>query len=887
MHVIVTHDNADFDAIAALLGAHKLYQGAVAMIPHRLNRNVHDFLHLYWEEFPFIYPQELPKKSISRITVVDSQHIPTLPGIKDDIQIQIIDHHTLDADLPPTALVTVQEVGACTTLLVEQMKQQHLEPNANEATLLLLGIYEDTGSLTYANTTSRDVYAAAWLLEQKASLEVIRQFLHYPLDQEQRVLYQQLTDAMETHQIEGHTIVICMARAEGYVEEISSLAHRLRALLEPDALFLLVAMEDHIQVVARSSSQDIDVGEITVQLGGGGHSRAAAAVVRHTDLSLLHAQLLALLQRDVRPAATVAGIMSYGVHSLAPDDSVARAAEMMARYGHEGFPVVSGDRIVGVLTRREIDKAMHHGLEGSAIRQFMRKGDFYVSPEDSVEKLQALMTQEGLGQVPVVEDGRVIGIVTRTDLISLWSEVPRPSRSGEIAERLRQIFPAKLLELLQEAGRIAAQQEASLFIVGGFVRDLLHQPDMGLTPYPDIDLVVEGDAIALARQLCQRYGGEVRSHRRFGTAKWLIDPDGPGWQLPNQEASAQSNHLPASLDFVTARMEFYEHPSALPEVERSSIKQDLHRRDFTINTLAIDLTPDHYGELLDFYGGEADLKQGHIRVLHSLSFVEDPTRILRAVRLEQRMGFEIEPRTAELLHDALDLLDRVSGERIHHELVLIFREPAPEPALQRLNQLGILHQIQPALIVDDWIIERLVTLRTGLRNTPWADMPIEEVHYWGVLTCRLPETATRKLVTRLRIRGADAAILHQIKMLWQHIAPQLHQPLPPSRIYRYLSPLAPEALLIGWLTVDDTTARAQIAQFQRELRGMETIIDGHYLHHELGLEPGPVYRKILDDLLAARLDGKVVTMADEKAWVSQWAATHELPRRKKKKGPAE
>ena len=154
---------------------------------------------------------------------------------------------------------------------------------------------------------------------------------------------------------------------------------------------------------------------------------------------------------------------------------------------------------------------------------------------------------------------------------------------------------------------------------------------------------------------------------------------------------------PAALDFVTARMEFYEHPTALPEVERSSIKQDLHRRDFTINTLAIPSPPDHYGEVLDFYGGESDLRQGLIRVLHSLSFVEDPTRILRAVRLEQRMGFRIESRTLELLQHALDLLDRVSGERIFHELHLILREPEPERALRRSGRAGCSAPDQPGV----------------------------------------------------------------------------------------------------------------------------------------------------------------------------------------------
>jgi len=865
MHLIVTHDNADFDAIASLLGAAKLYPGAVPVIPRRVNRNVRDFLHLYWDEFPFFRPQDvLPSKKVrvARVTLVDSQHIPSLKGIDEKTHFHVIDHHALSRDLPPGTQTTLQSTGATATLMVEEIQNHHIRLTPNETTLLLLGIYEDTGSLTYASTTPRDVRASAWLLEQNASLDVVRQFLNYPLSDSQRALYDRLTDAFETHEIEGRTVMIAVAQAAGYVEEVSTLAHKLRDLFEPDALFLAVAMDDHTQLVARSTTDAIDVGTIAAHFGGGGHPRAAAALIRHVDLAQIHKQLLEVLDQHVRPSTTVGQIMSYGVRTLAPTDTVAEAATVMARYGHEGFPVVEDGAIIGVLTRGEIDKALHHKLGGTAIRQFMRKGRFFVTPQDSVEKLQALMTDEGLGQVPVVDNGKIIGIVTRTDLIKLWAEPPQPSRADEISERLGTALPKTLLQLLREAGRLAAEQGDSLFIVGGFVRDLL----LG-TPTLDVDLVVEGDAIYLARELARRYGGRVRSHQRFGTAKWLINDS----QIPNTDAQ-----LPQSLDFVTARTEYYEHPSALPEVERSSIKQDLHRRDFTINTLAIQLDPERYGELLDFYGGENDLQRGFIRVLHSLSFVEDPTRMLRAARLEQRLGFRIEARTEELLRDALDLLERVSGERIYHELHLVFLEARPERALLRLDDLGVLGQIHPDLHVDNWIVKRFVDLRDRLEDTPWASTQPEDVHYLGLLAFRWSEKVLNEVITRLRIRAEDALTLHQVQKL-KSLLPQLEQPRSPSQIHRLLEPVPSQALLVGWLACEDETARAQLAQFQRELRGVEPIIDGHYLRQEFNLRPGPLYRQILDHLRAARLDGQVITLADEHTLVEHWLKEHKVP----------
>jgi tRNA nucleotidyltransferase (CCA-adding enzyme) len=860
MHLIATHDNADFDAIASLLGAAKLYPGAVPAIPRRINRNVRDFLHLYWDEFPFFRPQDVfTQKSVqvTRVTLVDSQHFPSLKGIDEKTQFHVIDHHALSRDLPPGTQTTLQYIGATATLMVEEIQHHHIRLTPNEATLLILGIYEDTGSLTYASTTPRDVRAAAWLLEQNASLDVARQFLNYPLSDSQRALYDRLTDVFETHEIEGRTIMVAAAHAEGYVEEVSTLAHKLRDLFEPDALFLVVGMDDHTQLVARSTTDAIDVGAVAAHFGGGGHPRAAAALIRHVNLAQIHDQLLAALHQHIRPPTTVSQIMSHGVRTLGPTDTVAEAAAMMTRYGHEGFPVVEDGKIMGVLTRGEIDKALHHKLGNTAIQQFMRKGPFYVSPQDSVEKLQALMMREGLGQVPVVDNGKIVGIVTRTDLIKLWVEPPQPSRADEITERLATAVPKPMLRLLREAGRLAAKQGDSLFIVGGFVRDLL----LG-TPTLDIDLVVEGDAIQLARQLAQRYGGRVRSHQRFGTAKWLIR---------DSQISASDTQLPQSLDFVTARTEYYEHPSALPEVERSSIKQDLHRRDFTINTLAIQLAPDRFGELLDFYGGENDLQRGLIRVLHSLSFVEDPTRMLRAARLEQRLAFHIEARTEELLRDALDLLDPVSGERIYHELHLIFYEAMPERALLRLDDLGVLRQIHPGLCIDNWVVQRFKEIRSGLDNSPWANTQPKDVHYLGLLIFRMSEKTLDEIIIRLRIRTQDASTLKQVQIL-KSLLPELNQPRRPSQLHHMLEPLASEALLVGWLACEEETACAQIAQFQRELRGVEPIMDGHFLSQEFNLRPGPLYRQILDYLRAARLDGQVITLDDEYDLVEHWLA---------------
>lgn len=867
MHIILTHENADFDAIASLLGAHKLYPNARPVLPRRVNGNVQSFLALYGAGLPFVDPDTLPRgQHVRRVILVDTQSLTYVRGMSKDVNdVLVIDHHTPPDVLPVGWRFQGEMLGATTTMLVEALSARLAPISRVEATLMLAGIYEDTGSLTYAATSSRDLRAAAWLVEQGASLDVVADFLEHPLTPTQQTIYDALKEHVETLEIDGHPVALSWAESPPNTdEEISTLAHKLRDLIDPSALFVLVEISGNTQFVARSSTDDINVAEVAAHFGGGGHDRAAAAFIRHRQAVDVFTELRNLLPGFVRPRVKVRNVMSLGVRTVHPSDPIHTVAQNMLRTGHEGFPVVDvGGNILGLVTRNAVDRAKQHQWEYQPVERVMQHGAVSVSPEDSVERVRALMIQTGWGQIPVVEEGKLTGVVTRTDLIRLPLSEANVVQQ-DIIRRMEHYFPAPLLALIRQIGELAAQQGYNVYFVGGIVRDLL----LG-HPLVDVDIVVEGHAITLGKALAAKFGGEIHTHSRFGTVKWTL----PAW-----EELVTSYRLPDFIDLVTARTEFYEHPTALPLVERSSIKQDLHRRDFTINTLAIRLDPQRWGELLDFYGGMADLEDGVIRVLHSLSFIDDPTRILRAARFEARLGFHLDLQSESLIANALPMLDRITGGRIRHELDLIFREAKPEAALDRLQALGALGHIHPELVSDAWLHDRFARLRRPDNLTLWHSAADEgegariDFFYWALFFYRLSPEAVEHLIKRLLIPRRISNGLRTLPLLHKTLS-QLGTTEQPSQIVTLLEPLVDELLPLGWLASDDAAIKARLERYTREWRHVQCEMTGNDLK-QLGLPPGPAYRHIFETLRAERLDGEIANREDEERRVNEILTEH-------------
>lgn len=881
MKVILTHEQADMDALASLLGMWLLQPDALPVLPRSINRNGREFIHQYGDKLPFIEFGDLPREAVETVYLVDTQSLITLRGMTADTRVVVYDHHPKRDDLISKWELHLTTSGANTSQMVAELRKVKITLTPIQATLLLLGLHEDTGSFTYGSTAPEDLEAAAFCLAQGADLDTVGRYLYPALSKSQTRLYDRLLQAIQTYLVDGQTIMACKADATDIDDEISSVAHKLRDVLKPDALLLLVSTRQGIRLVARSTNDQINVAAIAEAMGGGGHKRAASALIRpekHLNkaetlafLDARYQEMIASLKWHVLPATTVKGIMSRDPLLLSPDTSVQEAHRLMQRYGYEGYPVVSEGRVVGLLNRREVDRAISHGLELS-VGSLMAAGDIRISPEATLEELQALMGSTGWGQVPVVDDqGEIVGIVTRTDLLKTMTPQPDMPTQQEITRKLEQVVPPARLALLRALADEADRVNLPIYMVGGFVRDLLLD-----RPSLDFDIVVEGDAIFFANRLSDRFGGRVTTHHRFGTAKWEIGRIREALlEKLGVNGKGSPERLPESLDLITARTEFYEQPAALPTVETSSIKMDLHRRDFTINTLALRLDGEHYGQIQDYWGGLSDLRKGHVRVLHALSFVDDATRLLRGVRFEQRFGFQIEPRTLALMEESLALLDKLTGARIRHELNLILAEPKAAAMFSRLDELGILYAIHPELPWDETLRQSLHDLDDTAIDPAWRLPPqfdhLSHRQTLGYLIWlgALPPTTIASIASRLRFKAELRNLLLA--------ASKLSQALPgltdakPSAVVHACENVPRLAIYAAYLVCPDRAVREKLWLYASQWAGIKPESTGYDLR-QMGLRPSPAYGQILARLRDAWVDGEIHTAEEEIALRSRLVA---------------
>ncbi|MGI0491662.1 CBS domain-containing protein [Alkalinema pantanalense CENA528] len=934
MDLILCHTTADFDTLGAAVGLARLRPGSRIVLAGGAHPAVRDFLALYRDEYPLIERRSVPAEQIRSISIVDTQNRDRLGKTAEwldlPVPIAIYDHHP-DADCDIFAQEKfVEDLGATTTLITEQLQQAGYVINTLDATVLALGIHVDTGSLTFDHTSPRDAAALTWLMTQGANLSVISEYLEPGLSPQLQILLGEALERLQTEIIHGHSLAWVVLETAEFVPGLSTLISHLVDLTDVDGILLAHRYgcgEDptgtscgKMSVIGRSRIAGTDLNQLFKPWGGGGHGKAAALNLREGDYPKILAQLLAEFRVQIPPAPTARELMSSPVRTILPETTIAEAQRILLRYGHSGLSVMDeAGKLVGVISRRDLDIAFHHGFSHAKVKGYMTTNLHTIAPDTSLQDIEDLMVTYDIGRLPVLEAGKLVGIVTRTDVLrqlhrqdhgrqdhsrqdhsrpdplASRSQSSSPDRSEILLPPRHAVVPSlnRLIDPLKAILSIAAQQAEErgwhLYLVGGGVRDLMLSEAGQPVLLTDLDLVVDGyhrsaeagAGVELAKALQQLYPeAKLEVHGKFQTAAltWHKDPVLDSlW-----------------IDIATARTEFYPYPAANPEVEASSIQQDLYRRDFTMNALALRLTNPRAGEMLDFFGGVLDLRAKCVRVLHPNSFIEDPTRIYRGVRFAARLGFEFDAQTERYIRHAIasGIYDQVretqNGKviapalqtRLKAELKYILQAKYWRLAVCKLAELDALRCIYPTLALTSNLWQQLRLMEWWLQQfdreshlQPWqmllelliaAIEPESTLGDQAIDAVANPEaTETIHLTTAVRqtvAQNLQLAIdsidrLKQLAAVEMQLTQQLPQCDRASQIYQRLKPY--DLPMLSLVAVRGSrTLRRTIWHYLTQLAAITPFLTGHDLK-TLGYKPGKLFKEILETLQAATLDGVI------------------------------
>ena len=778
------------------------------------------------------------------------------------MEVHVYDHHMEVLNPVKADHFGFRKRGSCATLLCEELAEQGIVLSPEESTLMALGIYQDTHSLISTSTTPEDFHKAGHLVELGADLNIVAEFVKTRLNDEQLGVMNDLIRNLEIHDINGMKVALCTASLDYYVGDLAVVVSRLMELENLKVVFALILLESRVFMIARSRTEDLNAANMMQKFGGGGHPNAAAASMSDMTLNQAREKLLSLLTDTVEPLNRIKEVMHYPVISVKAGDTIEQTEKKMTRFNLNTLPVLSGKKPVGIITRQTVEKALHHKMARHKAEEVMAREFSVTTPEAYFKSIITTIVEDKQKVVPVVdsENGHLVGIVSRGDLLRiLHRDLSKYSTdsylsllgSGEMAVKhvkslMAERLPKAIMSLLQTVSQVADRQGVSAYVVGGFVRDLLLRIDNF-----DIDIVIESDGIGFARILGKELNAKVVSHQKFGTSVVCL-PDG------------------FKVDVATARTEYYKHPAALPTVEISSIKSDLFRRDFTFNSLALKLNGKDAFVLLDYFNGQRDLKDKVVRVLHNLSFVEDPSRAFRAVRFEQRLEFRIGKQTESFIKHAVKkkIIEKLSGARLYNELMLILKEPNPLSCLRRMKELGLSQFVHPKVLrqkKDFELIERVREVFSVSRTVHLVQEFDEGYVYLLAMLYSLDGREISRAATKLHLsqkqRRQIREDLNGCKSCLRTFKTKAK--LQPSQIYNLLSGLTPEAILLLMAASGSETINKHILRFFTEYHDSAQLsLTGDDLIH-MGIQPGPVFKTVFQVLRDARVNGLIHSREEE------------------------
>jgi tRNA nucleotidyltransferase (CCA-adding enzyme) len=872
--IITSHVNADYDAIAAMLAAQKLYPDARIIFPGSQEKTLRDFfIHSMGYLFNMADPAVIDFSETRTLVLVDTRQKNRLTGVKPlldnkNVAVHVYDHHPPGPDDVTPAMEIFKSYGATTTILCEILQKKNIPVTPEEATVMALGIYEDTGVFTYASTTPADFLQAGFLLGCGASLNTIVSLVVREIKAEQVSWLNDLLNEMTRHQINGMDVHVSSISSPTYITDLASIVQKVMRMENLDLYFAVVLMGNKVHIIARNRIPEVDVGRILSRFGGGGHAYAASAKVENHTLAQVEHLLIDQVKKETRQIRVARSLMSSPAITIEPDVSCEQAGKIMTRYNINTLLVVNPATNVyeGYITRQVVEKMMFHRLRERPVEEYMNSEATFVSADASMAEIEYQIIEKKQRIIPVMDQGEIKGVITRTDLLNFLVQHDKAvkrtdqlvfkkqnARKRRIHNIMEQRLDDQIMDLLKSIGAAGDELGLNLYVVGGFVRDLLLHRKVD-----DIDIVVEGDGIAFARHVGKKLNCRVNTHKKFGTAVIIF-----------------SDHM--KVDVASARLEYYDFPAALPIVEKSSIKRDLARRDFTINTLALSLNAETFGTMIDYFGASRDLKDKTIRTIHNLSFVEDPTRIFRAIKFANRFGFEIGKVTANLIRNAIkvDCFKNLSGLRVLSELKQIFSEENPIPAIRTMTEYGLEKVIHPRLEITPVTYQML---ESANKTLAWHDLLYVNESYprWAVYFMMLLNRCTFKvseqICDRLMIPAGERQLLLETRYKAENRLSFIESNHPVTRQALYWALINFNTVFILYIMAltRNESVRKDISNFYTDYRYVKPRIQGRDLI-DIGVKPGPAFTKILNEVLNARLDGKLDTREKEMAFAESFA----------------
>jgi len=875
MEVIACRSNADWDAIGSLIVARKLYPGAAIVAPPPQDTPaMREAGKVLLRNYKLRTPDGIDPADVRRLVLVATRRAEEVGDLRvclenPTCEVHLYDNHSALPDDIQATLEVVRPLGACVTILAQLLLERDLKLLPDEATWALFGIIEQTGGLLFPTTTAADLQAAAALVHWGADLDAAAELRRRELGISQTLILHDLLQSLHRFQVGDREIVLAEANVPAETTDWPACVERLHRMRGGSVTLAFIAQDGNGFLAGHSRPGGVDLRPIAALFNGTGEPAAFNLPIRGMTIADAERKLRESLPRLARTTPAIRSLISGPAPTIETGASVMTVRELLRQTGLPALPIVDPEgRLLNLAESKAVELAIRHGMGEEPIERIVVDPTPAFSPEMELDEAFDIAVRSEQSLFPITDEGKVVGLLARADLFRETALAhrlrPRPAQaygstgSGgheNLAAALAKALPPAACGHLRRLGALAAERGQAAYLVGGIVRDLLLR-----RANLDIDVVVDGDAGELARIFAVQTGGEPTLHEEFHTATVRFDG--------------------IRIDLAMARRDQYEQAGARPRVFPASLRQDALRRDFTINTLLMDLSPARFGALDDFCGGLADLRQGCLRVLHGLSFLEDPPRLFRAVRFAGRFGFHLSAGTRNLFRRALEhkYADRVEGARLWKEMELILNEADPTPILTMLFEENLAASLHPKLRPNpDWPRRIAKTGRTiqwsqSLPDLPpWQSRPV----WWGLLLHEFTPAEGRELADRLQtdfavIDGFQAVAARALELAdaLQKIDLQL-----PAEAAARLHSVSPETGLLASVLSENETVREAVYRHYSQWRRVKTEITGDDLE-KMGLEPGPLFKKILGDVLAARLNGQISTKRDElllakKIWRSE------------------